>query len=104
MMRSGNAVSSHSGLIPSETLYEKRVAMLWQIARRRSLISLRSAAFSTISVSNLARAYKFYGFLKIPRIMFLKTPQSRDNHQFTSPLSFKDKNVLINTYIIHNIK
>ena len=24
MMRSGNAVSSHSGLIPSETVYEKR--------------------------------------------------------------------------------
>ena len=28
MMSSGNAVSSHSGLIPSETLYEKRGGLL----------------------------------------------------------------------------
>ena len=50
MMRSGNAVSSHSGLIPSETLYEKGGGLLWPIARKRNLISLRSAAFFTISL------------------------------------------------------
>ena len=38
MRRSGNAVSSHSGLIPSETLYEKRWGLLWPIVRKRNLI------------------------------------------------------------------
>ena len=64
MMRSGNAVSSHSGLIPSETLYEKRGGMLWQIAGKKSLISLRSAAIFIIFASNLVHAYKLHGYLK----------------------------------------
>ena len=101
MMRSGNAVSSHNGLIPSETLYEKRVAMLWQIARRRSLISLRWAAFSTISVSNLVRAYKFHGFLKIPRIMFLKTPQPRDKSSIYISAKFQGQKC-IDKYIYNS--
>ena len=67
MMRSGNVVSSHSGLIPSETLYEKRGEMLWQIARKNSLISLRSAAFFTIFVSYLVHDYKLHGYLKADR-------------------------------------
>ena len=66
MMRSGNEVSSHSGLIPSETLYENRGGLLWPIARR-NLISLRSAAFFTIFVCNLVHAYKFQGSLKTAR-------------------------------------
>ena len=64
MMRSGNAVSSHSGLISSETLYEKRGGLLWPIARKRNLISPRSAAFFTIFVCNLVHAYKFHVYLK----------------------------------------
>ena len=50
MMRSGKAFSSHSGLIPSETLHEKRGGLLRPIARKRNLISVRLAAFFTIFV------------------------------------------------------
>ena len=38
MTRSGNAVSSHSGLIPPETLYEKRGGLLGPIARKRNSV------------------------------------------------------------------
>ena len=61
-MRPGIAVSSHSDLIPSETLHQKRVGLLLSIARKRNLISLRSAAFFTIFVFNLVHGYKFHGF------------------------------------------
>ena len=64
MVRSGNAVSSHSGLIPSENLYEKRGGMLWPITTKKNLIRLRSAAFFTIFVCNLVHTYKFHGYLK----------------------------------------
>ena len=47
MMRSGYAVSSHSNLIPSETVYEKR-GLLWPIARKENLINVRSAAFLSL--------------------------------------------------------
>ena len=91
MMRSGNAVSSHSGLIPSENLYEKREGLLWPIARKRNLISLPSVAFFTIFVCNLVHAYKFHGFFKNRSIILKKKLDSLDfNHQFTSPPSFKD--------------
>ena len=40
MMRSGYAVSSHSGLIPSETVYENR-GLLWPIARKENFINVR---------------------------------------------------------------
>ena len=43
-MKSGNAVTSHSGLISSETLYEKREVLLRPNARKKNLIGLRSAA------------------------------------------------------------
>ena len=43
MMRSGNAVSSHSGLISSYTLQEKRQVLLRPNARKKNLIGLRSA-------------------------------------------------------------
>ena len=46
-MRSGYAVSSHSDLIPSETVYEKR-GLLWPIARKENLINVHSAAFFII--------------------------------------------------------
>ena len=64
MVRSGNAVSSHSGLIPSENLYEKRGGMLWPITTKKNLIRLRSAAFFSIFVCNLVHTYKFHGYLK----------------------------------------
>ena len=40
-----NAVSSHSVLIPFETVYEERGGLLRSIARRKNLVSLRYAAF-----------------------------------------------------------
>ena len=57
MMRSGCVVSSHSDLIPSETVYEKR-GLLWPIARKENFINVRSAAFFIIFVCNLVHAYK----------------------------------------------
>ena len=60
MVRSGNAISSNSGLIPFETVWEKRGGLLRTIARKKNLISLRSAAFFTIFVSNLLHVYKFH--------------------------------------------
>ena len=79
-MRSGNAVPSHSGLIPSETFVRKKrgIALADCENLKRSLISLRSASFFTIFVSNLVHAYKFHGYLKNARQIFLKTWQSRD--------------------------
>ena len=62
-MRSGYAVLSHSDLIPSETVYEKR-GLLWPIARKENLINVHSAAFFIIFVCNLVHAYKFRGNLK----------------------------------------
>ena len=52
--------SSHSGLILIETVYEKRGELLWPIARKKNLISLRSAAFDSIFVSNLVYSHKFH--------------------------------------------
>ena len=63
MMRSGYAVSSHSGLIPSETVYKKG-GLLWPIRKKENFINLRSAAFFIIFVCNLVHAYKFHGNLK----------------------------------------
>ena len=67
MTRSGNAISFRSGLIPAGTLDEGRGGLLWPIARKGNLISLRSAAFFTIFVCNLVHAYKFHGNLKTAR-------------------------------------
>ena len=60
-MNSENAVSSHSGLTSVETVYEKKKGnLLWPIARKKNMISLRSAAFDTIFVSNLVYSHKFH--------------------------------------------
>ena len=67
MIRSAKAISSHSGLIPAETLYERRGGLLWPIARKGNLITLRSTAFFIIFVCNLVHAYKFHGNLKTAR-------------------------------------
>ena len=63
MMSSAKAVSSDSGLIPSETVYEKR-GLLWPIARKENLITVRLAAFFIIFVCNLVHPCKFHGNLK----------------------------------------
>ena len=63
MMRSGYTVSSQSGLIPSETVYEKR-GLLWPIARKENLINVRLGAFYIIFVCNLVHPCKFHGNLK----------------------------------------
>ena len=59
-MNSENTVSSRSGLISVETVYKKKGELLWPIARKKNLISLRSAAFDTILVSNLVYSHKFH--------------------------------------------
>ena len=67
-MKSGNAVSSDSDLIPSETLQETKGGISFNhIAKKKNLKSLRSAAFFTIFVCNLVHAHKFQGYLKTAR-------------------------------------
>ena len=39
---------------------EKKDELLWPITRKKNLISLRSAAFDTIFVSNLVYSHKFH--------------------------------------------
>ena len=74
-MRSGNAVSSHSGLIPSETVYEKRGGLLWPIERKKNLSSPCSAASFTIFVClQISKYFKnclmnFRKNLTIPRLI-----------------------------------
>ena len=61
MMKSGKLVSSYSGLIPFETVQEKRGGSPWPISRKKNSISLRSVAFVTIFLCNLVHVYKFHG-------------------------------------------
>ena len=63
MMRSGYAVSSQSGLIPSETVNEKR-GLFWPIARKENLIDVLLGTFFIIFVCNLVHPCKFHGYLK----------------------------------------
>ena len=58
-MRSGLAVSSHNGLIPFETVYEKRGGLLCPISRKKNLICLHSAAFVTILYAILSTPTNF---------------------------------------------
>ena len=55
----GNAASSHSGLIPLKTAFQKRGELLWAIARKKNFINPHSAAFVTVCIRNLAHTYKF---------------------------------------------
>ena len=52
----GNAASSHSGLIPLKTAYEKRGELLWAIASKKNFINLHSGAFDTVFGGNLVDA------------------------------------------------
>ena len=53
MISFGNEASSHSGLTPLETAYEKRGELLWAIASKKNFINLHSAAFDTVFGRNL---------------------------------------------------
>ena len=59
MVSFGNEASSHSGLIPLKTAYEKRGELLWAIASNKNFINLHSAAFVTVFARNLVHEYKF---------------------------------------------
>ena len=56
MVSFGNEASSHSGLIPLKTPYEKRGELLWAIASKKNFINLHSAAFDTVFGHNLVYA------------------------------------------------
>ena len=56
MISFGNEASSHSGLIPLKTAYEKRGELLWAIASKKNFINLHSAAFDTVFGRNLVHA------------------------------------------------
>ena len=49
----GIAVPSQSGFIPFKSGHQKREGLLWLIARKKNMISLRSADFVAISVRHL---------------------------------------------------
>ena len=51
MLRSGNAVLSHCGLIPFKAVYEKRRGLLRSIVRKENLIDALSAAFCNFGLS-----------------------------------------------------
>ena len=72
LMRSGNAVSSHSGLIPSETLYEKKRKIALADHKKIFLMSVHTAAFFTIFACNLVYEYKFHGLIKNRSVNFFK--------------------------------
>ena len=44
----GNTASSHSGLIPLKTTFQKRGELLGVIARKKSFINPHSAAYVTV--------------------------------------------------------
>ena len=56
MISFGNEASSHSGLIPLKTAYEKRGELLWAIASKKNLINLHLSAFDTVFGRNLVHA------------------------------------------------
>ena len=56
MISFGNGASSHSGLIPLKTAYEKRGELLWANASKENFINLHSAAFDAVFGRNLFHA------------------------------------------------
>ena len=48
MISFGNEASSHSGLLPLKTTYEKRGELLWAIASKKNFINLHLPAFVQI--------------------------------------------------------
>ena len=56
MVSFGDEASSHSGLIPLKTAYEKRGELLWAIASKKNFINLHLAAFYTGFGGNFVHA------------------------------------------------
>ena len=56
MISFGNEASSHSGLIPLKTAYEKRGELFRAIASKKNFINLHLAAFDTGFGRNLVHA------------------------------------------------
>ena len=57
MISFGNEASSHSGLIPLKTAYEKRgELLLWAISSKKNFINLHLPAFDTDFGRNLVHA------------------------------------------------
>ena len=56
MISFGNEASSHSGLIPLKTAYEKRGELLWAIASNKNFINLHLAAFDAVFARTLVHA------------------------------------------------
>ena len=59
MISYGNATSSHIGLIPLKTAYQKRGELLRAIASKKNFSNLHSVAFVTVFARNLVHAYNF---------------------------------------------
>ena len=57
MISFGNAASSHGGLIPLKTAYEKRGELLWAIASEKNFINLHSAAFVSVRLKRRRGRY-----------------------------------------------
>ena len=79
MISFGNAISSHSGLIPLKTSYKKRGELLWAIVSKKNFITLHSDAFVTVFARNLVHTYKF--FKKPLDKFFYKSENPEINHQ-----------------------
>ena len=56
MISFGNEASSHSGLIPLKTAYEKKRGIAPAIESKKNFINLHSAAFDTDFGRNLVHA------------------------------------------------
>ena len=67
MISFGSAASSHGGLIPLKTAYEKRGELLRAVSSEKNSSNLYSAAFVTVFAHNLVHDYKFRIFQKTAR-------------------------------------
>ena len=90
MVSFGNEASSHSGLIPLKTAYEKRGELLWAIASKKNFINLHLAAFDTV-LDVIWSMPKNFAFFQKPLDKFLhKFDNPEINRQEIFPASFKN--------------
>ena len=76
-----NAASSHSGLIPLKTVYQKRGELLRAIASKKNFINLHSAAFVTVFARNWSVPTNFAFFKKLLDKFFSKFENPEINRQ-----------------------